>query len=140
MVKANLITKKKKKTGELYVSFSIAVNKGSGENKKVYFLNCFVSGDKQTESIVKAKVGKGSQIYISGELIIEDYEKDDKKNRNVQVRINNWTYVSSSSDKPKSDGAPQTAQTDSNNSAESGSQNESAETEVMEISEDDLPF
>jgi len=64
------------KAHEPYVRFNFAVNKGYGENAHPVFLQCWVFGGS-VERLVKAKVGKGSLLHITGDLDITKFKKKD---------------------------------------------------------------
>lgn len=59
-----------------YVRFNFVVNKGFGENAHPVYLQCWVFGGA-VERLVKAKVGKGSLLHITGDLDITKFKKDD---------------------------------------------------------------
>ena len=64
-------------TKEAYICFNLVVNKGYGEKEHPVFLQCWVFGHA-VERMVKAKVGKGSLLHISGDLDIEKNSKNGK--------------------------------------------------------------
>ena len=55
--------------------FSIAVQKGYGENKKTVWVN-IVSFGKLAENCGKF-LAKGRKVYVAGELDIREYDKQD---------------------------------------------------------------
>ena len=55
--------------------FSIAVNKGFGENKKTVWVNIVAFG-KLAENCGKF-LAKGRKVYVAGELDIREYDKQD---------------------------------------------------------------
>lgn len=81
--------------GRAYAKFSLAVNKGYGEQKHTNYYNCVVF-DKAAERIVNAKVKKGSQITVIGNLDVEEYvnPKNNVKGTNLNVTVYDWDYVS----------------------------------------------
>lgn len=82
-------------SGRAYAKFRLAVNKGYGEQKHPNYYNCIIF-DKAAERIVNAKVKKGSQITIIGDLDIEEYTnpKTNAKGINHNVTVYDWDYVS----------------------------------------------
>lgn len=79
--------------GNTYVRFSIAVDKGYGDNKRTIFPQCWLYGD-QVPRIMKAKVKKGSLIWVSGEVDLVEYEKKDyTKDKNLKITVHDWGYV-----------------------------------------------
>ena len=80
--------------GGTYTKFSLAVSKGFGEKKHTVFLDvtAFQAEAKRLEA---AKVKKGSQIQIVGDLdVIEFTRKDKSKGMSLEVRLLDWSYVS----------------------------------------------
>ena len=80
--------------GGIYTKFSLAVPKGFGEKKHTVFLDvtAFYAEAKRLEA---AKVKKGSQIQIVGDLdVVEFTRKDKSKGMSLEVRLLDWSYVS----------------------------------------------
>lgn len=80
--------------GGTYTKFSLAVPKGFGEKKHTVFLDvtAFQGEAKRLEA---AKVKKGSQIQIVGDLdVVEFTRKDKSKGMSLEVRLLDWSYVS----------------------------------------------
>lgn len=80
--------------GGTYTKFSLAVPKGFGEKKHTVFLDvtAFHAEAKRLEA---AKVKKGSQIQIVGDLdVVEFTRKDKSKGMSLEVRLLDWSYVS----------------------------------------------
>lgn len=90
--------------GTSYANFSLANERGFGDNKKTNFFDVTVWGES-AERMEKAKVAKGSHVYVIGELEQQTYEKDGQKRRAVKVKVSHlgeWGYISSGK---KPDGA-----------------------------------
>ncbi|MCL2776267.1 MAG: single-stranded DNA-binding protein [Oscillospiraceae bacterium] len=105
-VTADLEPKKSEKTGNEYLRFGIAINKGHGDNQKTVFLQCMLYGEQQVQRMINAKVQKGSLIAVSGELDVEEYKKKDgTPDKSVKVMLYDWNYVPSSG-KSKDETAP----------------------------------
>lgn len=78
-----------------YLRFDLAVTKGYGEGKHTVFLPClaFQSVAQRMES---AGVKKGSQIMISGDLDVVDFERrDGSKGKANKVSVYDWQFVAS---------------------------------------------
>jgi single-stranded DNA-binding protein len=89
------------RANEPYVRFNLAVNKGYGDNAHPVFLQCWLFGIA-AERLVKAKVGKGSLLHITGDLDITKYKKDDGVELTIpKVIVFDWGYVPVS--RPKTD-------------------------------------
>ena len=98
--------KTRNSTGEPYMKLSIAVNEGFGERTHTSYYQCFLDSNEALRA-QKAKVSKGSLLFISGPLSIADYtRKDGTPTRIAQVSHARWDYVSNSK---KSDGTPAAA-------------------------------
>ena len=83
----------KSKNGNSYTSFSLAVTKGFGESEHTLFFNC-VSYGTVAERMVNAKVKIGSQIYITGDFDLEEYERKDlTKGVSPKVTVYDWSYL-----------------------------------------------
>lgn len=82
-------------SGRAYAKFSLAVNKSYGEQRHPNYFNCVVF-DKAAERMVNAKVKKGSQITVIGNLDIEEYTnpKTNAKGINHNVTVYDWDYIS----------------------------------------------
>lgn len=80
--------------GGTYTKFNLVVPKGFGEKKHTVFLEvtAFHAEAKRLEA---AKVKKGSQIQIVGDLdVVEFTRKDKSKGISLEVRLLDWSYVS----------------------------------------------
>ena len=74
--------------------FSIAYNRGRGDNRKANFIDCIAWG-KRADIMNDFK--KGSGIFITGDIEQDTYEKKDtgeKRNR-VQVNVSSITATAS---------------------------------------------
>lgn len=84
-------------------SFSIAVDRGYGENKQTDFIN--IVAWRQTAEFVCKYFTKGSRIAIEGSIQTRRYQDRDGYNRTVfEVVANNIHFVDSRKDaKPSTD-------------------------------------
>ena len=88
--------------GNMYVNFSVAVNRGKKDAPTVTFYRCVLFGD-DAEKIIKAKVKKGSLLMISGDLDMTEYQNKNKENvTEPKITINHWEYVPISQPKAES--------------------------------------
>ena len=97
--------------GTSYANFGLANERGFGDNKKTNFFDVTVWGEA-AERMEKAKVAKGSHIYVTGELEQQSYEKDGQKRQAVKVKVGyggEWGYISTGK---KPDGANGSASDD----------------------------
>lgn len=87
--------------------FSVAVNDGYGDKKKVFFFNC-VAWKGTGETIAKYNT-KGSKIGITGKLTQRTWEgQDGRKNVSVEILVNDFTLLGDAnrSNRDESDAPP----------------------------------
>ena len=93
--------------GTAFTSFSLANERGFGERQKTNFFDVTVWGNL-AERIGKAKVAKGSHIYVLGKLEHQKYEKEGVTHNVVKISVSDsggeWGYISSG--QKKQDTAP----------------------------------
>ena len=90
-------------TGEPYMRLSIAVNEGFGDHTHTSYYQCWLDSNEATRAH-KAKVSKGSLLFISGALSIADVtRKDGLPTRVAKISRARWDYVSTGK---KADGNP----------------------------------
>ena len=74
-------------------SFTVAVDYGFGDNKGTNWLRCSLFG-KRAEGRLPQYLVKGTQVAISGELRIRDYDdKDGNKRTSVDVSVNSLDLI-----------------------------------------------
>nr|QGT50929.1 hypothetical protein Firmicute1046_0050 [uncultured Firmicutes bacterium] len=92
-----------------YVRFSIANEQGYGDKKTVGFYQA-IAFNATANRLIKAKVQKGSHIYIQGRLQQQIYEKEGQKRSSIQIILSDWGYLSSGKKADaEASGTPQTA-------------------------------
>lgn len=77
-----------------YVRFDIAENIGGrGHNRTQYFQICAMGGD--ADRLIRARVKKGSLIWVSGSLELEIFTGKDGSTTDKQLKIllDNWGFV-----------------------------------------------
>jgi len=77
-----------------YVLFSIAESIGYGKNARTQYLQVWANGD-DAKALVKAKVKKGSLIWVFGSIELEEFMKQDGKtsDKRLKITLDNWGYV-----------------------------------------------
>ena len=79
-------------------NFSLANERGFGDKQKTNFFEVTVWGNL-AERIEKAKVAKGSHIYLVGNLDQQKYEKDGVTHYRIKINVSDsggeWGYISS---------------------------------------------
>lgn len=114
----------------LVATFCMATTRHTGKEKTTDFINCVAFG-KMAEFISKY-FHKSSSILIEGELQLNVYtDKEGKKNRSYNVKINNAYFV---------DSVNSTGVSANENSSSTSSTNTPVETASVSDEDDDLPF
>lgn len=80
--------------GRNYVQFSLALNKGYGDQQHPNFYDCVIF-DRAAERLVNAKVKKGSYIAVIGNLDIEEYTSSRTNAKGIRhnVTVYDWDYL-----------------------------------------------
>ncbi len=80
--------------GKAVTSLAIAIDSGWGDNKKTTWLNAGLWGrDGQEHGLVK-HLSKGSQVAVTGEITLEEYDKKDgTKGSSLKLHIQNLTPI-----------------------------------------------
>ncbi len=86
-----------------YVRFDIVENIGSREHSRTQYLQICAMGD-DAERLVRARVKKGSLIWISGSLELEVYTRRDgvTTDKRLKVLLDNWGFIPVGTDKAAS--------------------------------------
>lgn len=92
--------------GTAFAKSGIAVNNGYGEKKTVTFID-FVTWGKTSEFLAK-HFSKGKCILIEGELKLETWEKDGKKNYKHTINVQSVGFAGGDKDKKEDTTATQT--------------------------------
>lgn len=77
-----------------YVRFDLAENAGFGEERRTqYYQVCAMGGD--AGRLIHAGVKKGSLIWVSGSLSLEQYTRRDGKTmeKRMKILLDNWGYL-----------------------------------------------
>ena len=79
--------------GSQFAKFSLAVSKGFGESRHTVYLDV-VAFEEAARRLKAAKVGKGSQIMIAGDLDVKEFtRRDESKGTSNEVTLSFWSYV-----------------------------------------------
>ena len=92
---------------EPYVRFSLAENLGYGETARTQYFQVWTWGHL-AEKLVKRKVRKGSLIWVSGSLELEEYTRSDGEthDKRLKLKLDDWDYTPAFQSKTES-GIPQ---------------------------------
>lgn len=86
------------KSGIGYTSINIAVDRYSKDkNSNADFINCTAFG--KTAELIADKFTKGQEILIQGNLKVDVFEKDDKREYKTSVLIERFEFCGSKKDK-----------------------------------------
>lgn len=114
---------KQTKSGATFITFSLAVDSGFGQNKKTEWFNVSVFG--KTAEIAQKFLHKGSCVCVSGSLSTREYEAKDGKNKtSLEISADSVNFVGR--DKPNSSSQPQ--------------QVDNASDSVLPLETDGIPF
>lgn len=111
-------------------TFCIATTRYNGKEKTTDFINCVAFG--KTAEFISKYFHKSSSILIEGELQLNVYtDKEGKKNRSYNVKINNAYFV---------DSVNSTGVSANENSSSTPTVNTPADAASVNDEDDDLPF
>lgn len=89
--------------GVSYATFSIAVEKGSGDNKQTSFLDCVTF--RQPADFVKQYLHKGDSVNVVGSISIRDWEdQSGVKRRKFEIVASQITFSVSGKSRSSSGG------------------------------------
>lgn len=107
------------KSGIGYTSINVAVDRYSKDNKSTDFINCTAFG--KTAELIAERFVKGQEILLEGNLKVDVFEKEGKKQYKTSVMIEKVEFCGSKKDK-------------GNNETEEGEANETDQNS------DEFPF
>ena len=83
-----------------YVRFDLVENFWVDDSMRTQFLQVWAWGEN-AKRLINAKVKKGSLIWVSGQLTLEEFKKQDgiTTDKRLKVKLDNWGYISAG--KPK---------------------------------------
>ena len=85
-------------SGISYTSINVAVDRYSKDkNSNADFINCTAFG--KTAEVIADKFTKGQEILIEGNLKVDIFEKDNKKEYKTSVLIERFEFCGSKKDK-----------------------------------------
>lgn len=91
-------------SGAPICNFSVAVKSGYGEREKTNWVRCSIFG-KKAESQLPQYLKKGTQVAISGELTLEEWEGQNGKGSALSVSVQNIDLIGGKPDNQQA--APQ---------------------------------
>ena len=82
---------KTSKNGNEFVVFSLAVNKGYGDNQSTVYISCYAGGNLISPL---SKAQKGSLISITGDLSTALYQKNDGTiGENIKCSVSSFYFI-----------------------------------------------
>jgi single-strand DNA-binding protein len=93
--------------GKSIGAFNVAVNQGWGDNKKTNWVTCKMFNERAEK--LGPYIKKGMLLTVSGELSIDEWEKDGVKNKRVCCIVNDVQLPKNetSASQPPQNSAPQ---------------------------------
>lgn len=120
-------------SGKSVVRFTLAVNKGYGEDQRTDFINCEV-WNKLAENLHKY-CSKGSSLLLEGSIRVESFDGQDGQKRYVtKVLVQSYEFLDSKKSKESTEECRESVE---NSVEESVS---SIYADDLELSDEDLPF
>lgn len=87
----------KTKNGGAVCKFSVAVKSGFGDNQKTNWVNCRIYG-KRAETALPNYLLKGTQVAISGELELAEWESNGAMNKALMLAVKEIDLIGGKSD------------------------------------------
>ena len=80
--------------GNPYVLFSLGERVGYGQSARTQFYQVWARGDV-LRRLTKAGIRKGSLLFVSGSLELEEYAKSDgaAKDKRLRLELSDWSFV-----------------------------------------------
>ena len=72
--------------------FSVAVKSGYGDREKTNWVSCSLWG-KRAEGGLPEYLRKGTQVAVSGELSLDEWEKDGVKHAKLALNVNELDLI-----------------------------------------------
>lgn len=88
-------------SGKNLLEFSIAVNSGFGDNKKVFWWKAKIFGDKAVK--LAQYFVKGTKLMLEGVPELREYEKDGVKKISPEIFVTDFEFMGGKKDSAQSD-------------------------------------
>lgn len=95
--------------GNPYIRFDLVENIGSKESSRPQYFQICAWGD-DAKRLVKARVKKGSLVWMSGSLELESYTKRDgiTTDKRMKILMDNWGFIPVGASKERTGSAEKT--------------------------------
>ena len=88
-------------TGMMVCSFSVAVKSGYGDKAKTTWVNCALFG-KRAEGALPQYLKKGTQVAISGELSLDEWQgQDGTTQKSLKLNVDDLDLIGGQAQAPK---------------------------------------
>lgn len=86
----------------LYLYFTLVERIGYGDSARAQYIHVWAWG-YLAEKLKRAKVRKGSNIWVAGSLELEDYARKDGSgaDKQLKLKLTDWGFVPKESDRPQ---------------------------------------
>jgi single-strand DNA-binding protein len=91
--------------GKIIGAFNVAVNQGWGDNKKTSWVTCKMFNDRAEK--IAPYIKKGMLVTVSGELLIDEWKKEEVKYTKVCCIVNDVQLPRFEPPENKTEGVPQ---------------------------------
>ena len=121
-------------SGTSVCEFSVAVSSGYGDREKTTWVRCALFG-KRAEGSLPQYLAKGQKVAVSGELTLDEWEKDGVKNSMLKVNVNSLDLIGQ-----KSDGQHAAQHASGNRNQDNPTYQQAPQTQGFDDFTDDTPF
>lgn len=83
--------------GDALCEFSVGVKSGFGDKEKTLWVKCSMFGKRAAGQLPQYLV-KGTKVCISGELSMDEWEKDGVKNKMLKLRVEDLDLIGARQD------------------------------------------
>jgi single-strand DNA-binding protein len=83
--------------GDALCEFSVGVKSGFGDKEKTLWVKCSMFGKRAAGQLPQYLV-KGTKVCISGELSMDEWEKDGVKNKMLKLRVEDLDLIGAKQD------------------------------------------
>lgn len=132
--------------GDAVCSFAVAVKSGFGERQKTNWIKCAMFGKKADGKLPQYLI-KGTQVAVSGECSLEEWEGQNGKGSAIAVNVREIDLIGSKPQQGAPQGQPQAApqqpaprQPEPQQNAYAAAQNNPQPTNAFDDFDDDIPF
>ncbi len=86
----NDVVKGTTKGGTTYARLNVSFTSGYGDNQKSHWINATIWGKRAESPHLDAKCTKGARVLLSGELSLDEWQKDGVTNKALSMSVDSW--------------------------------------------------